>query len=538
MTWVTGLPDAGQPTVGDLYPATSGLVPATPNRTHLPAFAMDPAPPETARAPDRATYVLSRWLFLRLLGVVYLVAFVSLAVQITGLVGERGVLPARAFLERAHALYGSEAYRLFPSLCWLGASDGVLRTLAWGGAALALLLVAGVAQVAVLALLWLVYLSLSVVGQEFLWFQWDALLLETGLLAILYAPLQWLPSLEREREPSTVARWLVWALLFKLVFLSGVTKLASGDPTWRDLTALDFHFWTQPLPPWTAWYAARLPEWLHRGMTLAMLGIELVVPWLIFVPERLGRVRLAAGALLVLGQFGIAFTGNYGFFNLLSLVLCVLLVPDGVLRRVLPLALAPGPPEPRWRELAVRGLVCVLAVLSALAFVREISGTLGNRPGTLDSPLLRAVAPFRSVNGYGLFRVMTRERPEIVIEGSADGVHWQEYEFRWKPGELTRRPGFVAPHQPRLDWQMWFAALDPERAREWLGSLVGHLLRGTPEVLALLGRNPFPARPPRYVRLAYYHYRFSTPDERARTGAWWERTRAGDLTGLLTLPER
>src|SRR5437870_5211185 len=308
----------------------------------------------TARETSTAgpTYVLSRWLFLRLLGVVYLIAFTSLALQVTGLIGEHGILPATAFLDRTRALHGGAAYRLFPTVCWLGAGDGALRVLCWGGAGLALLVVAGVAQAPALALLWVCYLSLSVVGQTFLWFQWDGLLLETGLLAILYAPTRWLPSRGRGREPepSGVVRWLVWLLLFKLMFLSGMTKLASGDPAWRHLTALDYHFWTQPLQPWPAWYAQWVPEWMHRGMTLAIIAIEVLVPLLIVVPEQWTgwggrRARYAACGLLVFGQLAIALTGNYGFFNLLTIVLCLSLLDDAVLGRVLPLRLAAGDPE-------------------------------------------------------------------------------------------------------------------------------------------------------------------------------------------------
>ena len=483
------------------------------------------------------TYVLSRWLFLRLLGVVYFVAFVSLALQITGLVGEHGILPVGGFLERAHAAYGSGAYRLFPTLCWLGASDAMLHALAWGGAVLSLVVVAGVAQAPVLLLLWICYLSLSVAGQTFLWFQWDGLLLETGLLAVLYAPIQLRPSLAREPAPSTAMRWLVWALVFRLMFLSGITKLASGDPTWLHLTALDYHFWTQPLPPWPAWYAQWLPEWMHRGMTLTIIAIELLVPWLIGVPDRWGRwgrrARYTACGLMVFGQLAIALTGNYGFFNLLAIVLCLSLLDDDALRRVLPLRLAAGDPEPRWKQHAIRGLAPLLALLAALAFAREIVQTLPGARGGGANPLLDAVAPLRSVNGYGLFRVMTTERFEIVIEGGADTVHWREYQFHWKPGDPARRPPFVAPHMPRLDWQMWFAALNPEGARDWLVPLLRHLLQGTPEVLDLLDENPFPSGPPRYVRLVYYKYRFSTPTERARTGAWWQRERVGYLTEPL-----
>src|SRR3989442_113671 len=233
------------------------------------------------------------------------------------------------------------------STCWLGTNDGVLRALCWAGAALALLLVAGVAQAPVLLLLWIGYLSLTVAGQNFLWFQWDGLLLETGLLAVLFAPIQLRPSLRCERAPSTVMRWLVWGLLFRLMFLSGVTKLASGDPTWLHFTALDYHFWTQPLPTWPAWYAQWLPEWMHQGMTIAIIGIELLVPWFILVPERWGgprarAARRAACGLLVLGQLAIALTGNYGFFNLLAIVLCVSLLDDAALRRG-----APPPPSGR-----------------------------------------------------------------------------------------------------------------------------------------------------------------------------------------------
>jgi lipase maturation factor 1 len=480
-------------------------------------------------------YLLSRWLFLRLLGAVYLIAFVSLAVQVSGLVGEHGILPAGSFLERAHALYGSAAYRLFPTLCWFGAGDAMLRLLVWGGAALAVLLIAGVAPAPVLLLLWICYLSLSVAGQTFLWFQWDGLLLETGLLAVLYAPGRLSPSLVRDQTPSTWMRWLLWWLLFRLMFLSGVTKLVSGDAAWRHLTALDYHFWTQPLPTWPAWYAQWTPVWVHRTMTLVILAIELLVPWLIFFPERLRRARYAACALVVLGQLAIALTGNYGFFNLLAIVLCVPLLDDAVLERVLPLRLAATEPEPHWQRTAIRGLAPVLALLSLLAFAREIVQTFPNTRGGLDNPLLGAVEPLRSVNGYGLFRVMTTERAEIVIEGSRDGVQWSEYGFRWKPGDVRRRPAFVAPHMPRLDWQMWFAALNPEGARDWLLSLLRHVLAGTPEVIALLGDDPFADGPPHYVRLAYYRYRFSTPRERAMSGAWWQRERMGDLTKPLSL---
>ena len=495
---------------------------------------LDRAPiSEGSTAPS---FALSRWLFLRLLGVVYLVAFASLAVQLTGLVGEHGLLPAAPFLEWAHSIYGREAYRLLPTLFWFGAGDMALQLVAWAGIALSILLIVGVAPVAVLAALWVLYLSLTVAGQDFLSFQWDALLLETGLLAVLWAPLGWFPR-GKETPPSTVVRWLLVFLLFKLMFLSGLTKLLSGDPTWRHLTALDYHFETQPLPTWVGWYAHQQPSIIHRAETAVMFLIELGAPWLLLAPSRLRRLRYVGVSALLLLQTGIALTGNYGFFNMLAVVLCIPVLDDGLFRRVLPVDLVAEAPEPRGWRTAIQVLAPVLFFLSALSLWAEIAYTIpgargfGRVPGWATAAL-GWVAPLRSFNGYGLFRVMTTERPELVVEGSRDGQHWQEYEFRYKPGPVTRAPSFVEPHHPRLDWQMWFAALDPMSNLPLLQALSRHLLAGTPEVVGLLGRNPFPGEPPRFVRFAQYDYRFSTPAERSRTGAWWRRELVGYLPEL------
>jgi len=466
-------------------------------------------------------YLLSRWLFLRLLGIVYLIAFASIAVQVAGLVGVHGILPAGQYLESAYAAYGSFAYRALPTVFWFGASDAALQGVAWIGAGLAVLLILGIAPWAMLLLLWSLYLSLVVAGQDFLSFQWDTLLLETGLAALLWAPMQWLPR-RSEPEPSAAARWLLVFLVFKLMFLSGATKLLSGDPTWRSGTALHYHFETQPLPAWTAWYAHHLPEAAHRLMTYATLAAELVLPWTLFLPGRLRRLRLLGVAGLVGLQVGIAATGSYGFFNLLAIVLCVPLLDDNLLGRILPLRLAVRDGEARPRQTVLAAITVLFFVPSLLGFMREI----GFAPSA-GYPILRVVAPLRSFNGYGLFRVMTTRRPEIVMEGSRDGKHWSEYGFRFKAGDIHRKPGFVAPYHPRLDWQMWFAALDPNGSREWLGALADRLRAGTPQVLALMGKNPFGGSPPRATRAVVYDYHFSTSDQRKRTGAWWTRTPLG-----------
>ena len=468
---------------------------------------------------------LTRWLFLRLVGLVYVIAFGSLAVQVAGLIGPNGLQPAGSYLEWAHSSYGRSAYPLLPTVFWLGAGDIALRLAAWVGVLLGLLVLAGVASRAALAGAWLLYLSLSVAGQDFLSFQWDALLLETGVLAALWAPPGWRPRRELP-APSPLVRWLLVFLLFKLMFLSGATKLLSGDPTWRQLAALDYHFETQPLPTWFGWYAHQLPSSLHRLQTAIMFAIELGAPWLLLVPDRLRRVRFAGLAALIMLQAGIALTGNYGFFNLLAVVLCVPALDDRLLGRLIPLRLVSLPPGPTWRRTALATAVGPIAVLSTLSAWAELG--VGPTVPRWGMAMLGWVSPLRSFNGYGLFRVMTTERPEIIMEASLDGAHWQPYDLRYKPGPVSRAPGFVEPYHPRLDWQLWFAALDPMRGLPLLQALSARVRAETPAVIALLGPAPFRAAP-RYIRFAYYDYRFTTWSERRKHGTWWVRELRGYL---------
>jgi len=515
-----------------------------------------------------ATYFVGRWLFLRLLGVVYLIAFLSLWVQIEGLVGSAGILPLGDYLDwiRQHA--GADRFLQAPTLLWIGHSDGMLDALCGAGVLLAFLLVAGVATIPALFLLWAVYLSLVIGGQTFLSFQWDVLLLEAGFCALFLAPATLRPRPPwLEPAPSAAGLWLLRLLLFKLLFLSGIVKLISLDRTWWELTALDYHYFTQPLPTWTSWYAHQLPGWFQKLSILLMYVIEIAVPFLIFF-SRLWR-RLACVALVFL-QLLIAFTGNYGFFNLLTVVLCVLLLDDALLLRLVPRrwrpASAPRPGVGMWQGLVASRdprrlaralptlMVLTLIGVSGLTFVREMVRTepaegIGGIVGALfrgadryvlswgQPYVLRWTRPFRTINGYGLFRGMTTARPEIVFEGSLDGRTWMAYEFKWKPGAVTRRPVFIAPHQPRLDWQMWFAALSPRRAAPWLQGLTLRLLEGSPEVLELLGGNPFPDRPPRYVRAIAYRYQFTTPGEKRKDGAWWSRKRVRVLLGPVSLSD-
>lgn len=501
-----------------------------------------------------AAYAWTRWLFLRLLAVVFLIAFVSYWVQLNGLIGSKGILPAAELMRSVHEL-GPGGFLRAPTLCWFGSSDLFLHGLAAAGTVGSLLLLMGVAQGPMLVVLWALYLSLVVVGQTFFNFQWDILLLETALTSWFIAP--WTLKFRHPASEPRVPReglWLLRALLFKLMFLSGIVKLICLDPTWWSLTALDYHYFSQPLPVWTSWYAHHLPHGFQKLSVAIMFAIELGAPFLLFFPR---RVRIAGAFVLVGFQGLIAGTGNYGFFNLLTVVLCVSWFDDAFLLRFVParwrVAAAQTPPKdpPLAKRIAYGCAVFVVAYASSLTFVEEMVRTrppdrIGGVAGALldagavyaglGDGLLTLIGPFRSVSGYGLFRAMTTSRPELVIETSDDGTTWHEVVFPYKPGDVKRRPRFVAPHQPRLDWQMWFAALSPRHAGPWLERLLLRILEGSPAVVRLLDDPSLLEKPPRYVRVLMYDYRFTTPEEsKAAPGAWWTRERRGELTGALSL---
>jgi len=472
----------------------------------------------------------SEWMrevFLRLLGVVYLIAFVSFWVQAEGLVGLRGILPIHDLLALARERLGPSRYWVLPTVFWLGDGDAALHLVCAAGTVLAVLAVLGRARPLVMLGLWSLYLSLTVAGQDFLSFQWDVLLLEAGLLAVFLAPRGVLRR--RPGLPPLLIVWMYRWLLFRLMFGSGVVKLTSGDPTWRGLTALEYHYETQPLPTWVGFYAHHLPASAHMFAVAVMFAIELVLPWLIWLPGRWRRVPLAG---FVGFQILIALTGNYAFFNLLSVALCVFLADAGLLpSRWRPAADAPSATVFGHCPRAVLApFVAVLALVSAIQFSEATLRVRLPWPGPAVW-LARAVSPLRSVNSYGLFAVMTTTRPEIVVEGSEDGENWRAYDFRYKPGDPKRRPGFVAPHQPRLDWQMWFAALGTCDDSPWLQGLFQRIREGSPSVLGLLDRNPFPDRPPRYVRALLYDYRFTDLAAHRRTGEWWQRRPEGEFCG-------
>ncbi|HEV2965276.1 MAG TPA: lipase maturation factor family protein, partial [Chthoniobacterales bacterium] len=469
-----------------------------------------------------------------ILGLIFLIAFVSLWVQIDGLVGSGGVVPIADLLPAARAQIGDRAYSILPTLCWFNSSDAFLHFLCGGGVVLSLLLVFRIAPAISLLGLVTFYLSFAAAGDgilnPFFNYQWDALLIETGFFSIFLAPWRLWPRRNYEPPVSRAALFLLKLLLFKLMLMSGVVKLTCGEDSWWNLTALDYHYWSQPLPTIFAWWADKSPDWFKHFSVAFCLVVEIIVPFFIWAPRRL---RLLACGLLIFLQIVISVTGNYNFFNLLTIALCLLLIDDSALKRG-----SATVTDRRYRigdRLSISSTVVVL-VLTLPFDAWHIYSSFQRYPGP-PPVFVQHLETFRIVNGYGLFRVMTKDRKEIVIEGSMDGLEWKPYEFKWKPGDLMRPPGWCQPHQPRLDWQMWFAALGSYRENPWFVQTVIALLHSKPQVIALFERNPFPETPPRFVRATFYRYRFTNAEEHRETGAWWKREELGEYLPSVSLED-
>ena len=481
---------------------------------------------------EAPTWFLTRRVFLFLLGLVYLLAFLSLWTQIEGLVGQRGILPVESYLKDAH--WGSDRFWNLPTLFWFYAGDGFLRAICLLGAGASLCVMANRAVGLSLLVMWGFYLSLFNVAQPFLGFQWDTLLLETGFLALFLVP--WRRNKGTTPPPSSLILFLFRFLLFRVVFTSGLVKILSQDPTWSDFTALYYHYETQPLPTWIGWYVHQLPHAFQEFSVACVFIIQLGVVFLIFGPR---RIRYTGCAVLVFYECLIFLTGNYCFFNLLTIALCLLLLDDSVWRLPGNREFS-GPKEtklisirkkkfPPWLGVGALGICIMLYAVPLLV-------TSGNYP-SIYVAIANAIRPFHIFNSYGLFAVMTTSRPEIIILGSDDRENWYPYEFKWKPGNVVNKPEFVAPHQPRLDWQMWFAALSNYERNPWLIQFMIRLLQGSPPVVALLGSNPFPDRPPKYLQALVYDYRFSDAETRNREGSWWTRKLLRPYTPILQLPD-
>lgn len=478
---------------------------------------------------ENNSFKISRWLFLRLLGLIYFIAFLSFYLQLQGLISSNGILPVDRFLEIIKISFDSSSYFYFPSLAWISHTDFFLKLLVIVGIFFSLLLIIGILESPILITLYILYLSIVTIGQTFMSFQWDMLLLETGFLAIFLGSISFLTRPSKIKQPSKIIIFLFWFLLFRLMFSSGIGKILSGDSAWRDFTALNFHYFTQPLPTPISWYIHQLSEWCHKISVGIMFLIEIIVPFLFFTPR---KVRHIAGLVTILLQLVIMSTGNYTFFNLLAIALCLLLFDDEFLKKILPKKLKGFFIEKESAQdysclksnYKIAAISTFAALIIFLGLIQLGVTTLGFRklPSSLNKTI-SLISPFHIVNRYGLFTVMTTVRPEIIIEGSNDGKNWKEYEFKYKPGDIKRNLPIVAPHQPRLDWQMWFAALGDYRRNPWFVNFLHRLLEGSPEVLKLLERNPFSDKPPKYIKASVYRYGFTDYKMRKESGAIWQR---------------
>ena len=469
------------------------------------------------------SYKLIAALFLRLLAIIYFIAFFTLTFQITGLAGEDGILPLSPWLDYLLNDMGGAAFLHFPMLFWFDQSNTFLLFSAWAGCFFSILLFLNLWPRFNLVLLFVFYLSLVKAGQTFMNFQWDGLLLEAGFLAIFLRP------------DSKVMIFLFRWLLFRLRFMSGISKLAMGDPSWLGMTALLYYFETQPLPHVGAWYFHNLPQILLISATVLVLIIEIIVPFMMFLPR---KYRLIAAWVTLGFQLLILLTSNHNWFNFLSIALCLFLFDDKAIRHIIPRSLE------RWltmswsKRLSRKASALSVSTGYLLATVLILGGLLSIQRMVMDRGLgkypdlaVDLLQQWHIVNAYHVFPSMTTRQIELKIEGSIDGVNWKQYEFRHRPNDLSTRPTVVLPHHPRLDWMMWFVPFHP-RFLPWFDSFLIALLDNSKDVTDMLKSNPFKDQAPNFIRVNSWHYEFTTPAERELTGNWWKRTYLGPFYPL------
>lgn len=482
---------------------------------------------EATRLPGTApTYWLTRFVLLRLLGIIYAIAFLVAINQIVPLIGERGLLPVDIYLKQVSEALGSEAagFLRLPSLFWFWHSDAALLTIAWVGFVLSCVVVAGFANALLLGVLWLLYMSFVHVGQEWYGYGWEFQLTETGFLAIFLCPLLDMRPFPRREPPFPIIVLFRW-LAFRIMLGAGLIKIR-GDEVWRNATALYYHFETQPIPgPLSRWFHFLPHSVLKAGVWFNHLG-ELVAPWFVFWPR---VARHVAGVVIVLFQLSIILSGNLSFLNWLTIVPALACFDDGFWSRILPQRLV------RMAQAAAENAEVTKPMLTTAWVVTVIIVLLSIRPAAnLLSPgqiMNTSYDPLNLVNTYGAFGTVGRGRLNVVFEGTLDeepddNANWQPYLYKGLPVALDKRPPQVAPYQLRLDWQMWFAAMATHNEYPWTLNLVWKLLHNDPGAVGLFAHNPFPQKPPRYIRAVLYRYTFAKPGN--PEGLWWHREWVGD----------
>jgi hypothetical protein len=490
---------------------------------------------------------------LRALGFSYFSAFFALLFQVRGLIGSQGILPAADYL---HAIGGLGALRFWyvPTLLWFSSDDHTLMALCWIGLVASLALVVNVWPRAMLLICFLCFLSFVSAAQDFSGYQSDGMLLEAGFLSLFLAPSGIFPNLGRKQRPVRAPMFLLLWEWFRIYFESGVVKLKSGDPTWRNLTAMYEYYQNGPLPTWIGWYLQHLPNWFHVATAALTLAMELVLVWMALLPR---KWKIVCFFIVTAWQVGVIATANYAFLNYLVLILAILLLDDAFLKRFVP---------QRWRSCLDRkpipliserddlcdpneyletkprsnSLASIRSALFAVALTWSFYATtvpfvpIFWRRARLSLAPVTALEPFRIANQYGLFAIMTPHRYEIEFQGSNDGDHWVAYPFRYKPQELRERPRIYAPYQPRFDWNLWFASLGSWQQNPIVPRTEESLLENDPAVLGLFAGNPFSNAPPRLVRAVLWQYWFSTEEQKRTEGVWWRRQLLGTYAPTLT----
>ncbi|PSR55678.1 membrane protein [Adhaeribacter arboris] len=476
--------------------------------------------------PDTApTYWLTRFVILRMLGVIYAIAFLVAVNQIIPLIGSHGLLPVELYLSRVSTALGSNTagFLRLPSLFWFWHSDAALLTVVWSGLLLSGVVAAGYANALMLGVLWILYLSVKHVGQEWYGYGWEIQLTETGFLAIFLGPLLDLRPFPKQEPPFPIIVLFRW-LIFRIMLGAGLIKIR-GDEIWRDATALYYHFETQPIPgPWSRWFHFLPHPVLKIGVWFNHLG-ELIAPWFVFWPR---LARHIAGVVIVLFQLNIMLSGNLSFLNWLTIIPALACFDDGFWARLLPRQLV------RKAEIAAVNAVESKPMRITAWVVTALITLLSIQPAVnLLSPsqiMNTSFDPLGLVNTYGAFGTVGKERLNVVFEGtmdqdSTDKAHWKPYIYQGLPVLLDQRPPQIAPYQLRLDWQMWFAAMSSPEEYPWTLHLIWKLLHNDPGVVGLFAHNPFPQQPPRYIRAILYRYTFAEPGN--PPGHWWKRERVG-----------
>lgn len=466
---------------------------------------------------DPQYYTIAAELLPRVLGVIYFIVFAPFIFQIKGLFGHNGIQSIDSYLKFIKSRLGNRRFYLIPTLFWINASDAALLALVWTGTALSIFLTFGFCPPLLLLLLYVLHLSLVAAGQDFLSFGWEMFFLEITFNTIFL-------SLSSPPNP------FIWIslnlLLFRFFFQAGVSKIFSRDVNWRNLKAIWYHYQSQPIPNATAWYVHKLPLWFHKTTTAFMFFIELIVPFFIFGTQ---EMRLITFILFVGLQISIHLTGNFSYLNFLSSAFCVILISDYYWKAIAGLSLSISEAS----SLPVDILVSIVGI--GLLFLQIVSLWNYFMPNRTFYKILDWFHPYHIVNRYGIFAIMTTKRHEIIVEGSDDGVKWEEYLFYHKPSELNRRPRRISPYQPRLDWQAWFLPFTNYHSELWFQNFLVRLLQGSPDVLKLLRHNPFPQKAPRHIRALVYDYEFTSAQEKKETGNWWRRVYIGIYSPTLSL---